>query len=696
MKRLLAFICAAAMLLAAVPGSAAFEWNERLMGEFEVYESFDSESIVYIKNAPGWTKAGTRGPYYQNGVMHMETVAGDAKDTLAYRAFTAISAGKAVIDFDIRVNEGGYFNIFTQQTDKKLSSRMASTLVNGKPKLEMQAGKDDGTVASVKNSLIDAMEYGTWYNISMVYDLDAQRVDYYVDSELKYSDARYFNNITLSDVAHLMFGATTNVSVTTRYDIKELKIGALSDLLALHYDSYNTAPGGLENVRDDLVLATSGKYGSEISWSSSDDAVISPDGRVDLTKAKGGADGQVVTLMASYSLNGQTYERSFAARVYAVDEEQVLLFDDFTEGETVSSVSNKNAEGVAEKTVADGKSVMHMSVPKGSTGNILLSGTMSAPAPYKAAAEIEFKTDAENVNLMFVQENATGKSLGRLLMKNGKLLWNGSSAIIIDENPGSGWHNVKALFDTQKDTVCIYYDNMLVQNDAGFMSVASGNEIIGYVSLFDTNNNQCGNLYIDYVKLYVPKNQEISDLVAGSLSLPAQTAGDIKMPAEGSWGAQISWESYDEDYITADGTLVKRPEIGEDAYSAELEATVTYGMGTSYVSRFVEILPREEIEYTYTVTNSDGEPISSLEGVDRVNLTLNMNINTDAAVNMFICAATYDAAGRLVSADSSAELLSGKGNTMTNSVGIAGTDAAYVKCYIWADFRPFVAIEPIR
>lgn len=698
MKRLVAFICAAAMLLGICSqASAAFEWTSDLTGEFAVYEDFASESVVQIKKAANWAKSGTRGPYYQNGIMYMMSEAGDGKDTNATRKITKISSGKAVLDFDICVTAGGAFNIYTCSAEN-VQSRIEGRIKDGKPYMYVQEWvvNSAGESGNSKTAFIDSMEYNTWYNVSVVYDLDSNTVDYYVDNQLKLSDTKIYNNNTLGNIASVIFSSTN--SVTTNYSLRNLKIGSLTDKLAMHYDSYNTAPSGLDNVKDNLTLAATGKYGSAITWSSSNEEVISSDGTVDVSKASGGADGETVTLTASYSLNNATYQRAFAAKVYPVDEETVFHYDDFTADKTVSKTKSKNSSGIIEKVTVDGKSAMHIYAPKGSSGEVKVYKDSLTGVTKKTVAEIEFKTDANKANILFVQSGT--KSLGRLMAENGKLVWKGSGVVTLTESLDESWHNVKAFFDTASNTVSIYFDNMLIWENLGFYQGNTGDitEVITLLNAAGEHvDSQSGNIWVDYVKVYSPKNQTVAELVASAIELPAEAKKDINLPTAGTWGAQIEWESYDEDYITADGAIASRPAVGESAYSAELEATVTYGMGTASRSAYVDVLPYEEIEYTYSITDENGNKVSALTGIEKVNLTLNMDVNTSGSKDMFISVAAYNGEGRLISIDTDNGTLSGRGNKLSGTVELTGlTDVSYVKCFIWENQTPYVVITPIQ
>ncbi|MBQ3426177.1 MAG: hypothetical protein IJH37_03415 [Clostridia bacterium] len=341
MKKTGIFLVTAAMLLDTVaPAMAAFEWTNELTTEFTVYEDFSGSGT--IRNKTDWQKIGPRGPSYNNGILSFGAAAGDeTKNTTATRTFDQISSEKtrfAVVDLDFKLTtkaEGMIFNV-SGSTLGNYITVINTTLTNGKLELWTDAGTSNQ--AGNHFTLIDDVETNRWYSISLVYDLENMKTDYYIDNIIALNDKNYYKNRESEALGYLTLGNIMNSEAT--FDIRSIKIGALTDKLAMHYDSYYTAPTANDwNNLTSLTLPTTTKYGSTVAWTSSDTNIIANDGTIDTSNAL--PSGSEVTLTAVYSKDGSAYTRSYTGNVYGMDEPESFAVESIVFSDEIGNEIDK-------------------------------------------------------------------------------------------------------------------------------------------------------------------------------------------------------------------------------------------------------------------------------------------------------------------------------------------------------------------
>ena len=194
MKKVISILCAGTLVFSSVsPVIAAFNWTSELINEFSVYEDFASDDVSLIKNKENWKKDGPGSPSYQNGILSFSAgTEGETKDTTATRSFDPISVDYtqfAAIDLDFRLNTKvqGMMIYVKGNSD---ATRIATTLANDKLQLWTNAGID-GETSSSKQALIDDVETGRWYSLSMIYDLVNRKIDYYIDNTIVLENINY-------------------------------------------------------------------------------------------------------------------------------------------------------------------------------------------------------------------------------------------------------------------------------------------------------------------------------------------------------------------------------------------------------------------------------------------------------------------------------------------------------------------------
>lgn len=101
------------------------------------------------------------------------------------------------------------------------------------------------------------------------------------------------------------------------------QIGFLSDTERTARDSGDLDLGDTSAVTDDLMLPTKAPYGSTVSWESSNEAVVSPDGTV--TRPPPGQGDATLVLTATVTKGDASAQRQFTIRVLArpTDAEKV-------------------------------------------------------------------------------------------------------------------------------------------------------------------------------------------------------------------------------------------------------------------------------------------------------------------------------------------------------------------------------------
>ncbi len=100
----------------------------------------------------------------------------------------------------------------------------------------------------------------------------------------------------------------------------------LTDEDAVKSDRDSINLGNLFTVEADLVLPSSGPLGSKIAWTSSDEAVISPDGKV--TRPEPGMGNANVVLTAHITKGGASAAREFQATVLAkLSDQEIVALD---------------------------------------------------------------------------------------------------------------------------------------------------------------------------------------------------------------------------------------------------------------------------------------------------------------------------------------------------------------------------------
>lgn len=142
-----------------------------------------------------------------------------------------------------------------------------------------------------------------------------------------YAADYYLKNSFLYDFR--VYDAALSAGEVTALSANKAALDAAMTAMQLNEAAGTLFPGGLENLKGNILLTVSGNYGCTIAWQSANTGVVATDGTV--TRPAYGQDTALVELTAVLSLNGQSLTKKFSASV-------VPFFDDRRSVATDSTV----------------------------------------------------------------------------------------------------------------------------------------------------------------------------------------------------------------------------------------------------------------------------------------------------------------------------------------------------------------------
>jgi len=217
--------------------------------------------------------------------------------------------------------------------------------------LKLSVGKSAGQPMEIfiSGSRQEFFPKGEWVHIAVTYDSDthkaaiyrngvAQNVQYInVESEIHEDESSHkyigfnspgynggFAKMSLDELAiySRILETTEVVKLYTQY-------GAEFDGSEIVVNDYEALNMSVKSVKKDIVLPVNGGSGSTISWKSSDESVLSKDGKV--TRPVAGEEDALVTLTAQIAYGDYVKEKSFELCVEAMPAFEDL--EDFTLGD---------------------------------------------------------------------------------------------------------------------------------------------------------------------------------------------------------------------------------------------------------------------------------------------------------------------------------------------------------------------------
>ena len=507
MKKLISTLCAGAMMFgAAAPAMAAAAWTSDLTSEFAVYDDFSNYTggiAGHTINGAAWSKSGDGVPVSGGKA----TVSSTTKTTNAAIDLTsAISSNYVAVDFDFNIttaNESSTALFYIKDSSNKDITRIQAQYKNGAMYLYTYKG-GSGDDKTTKITLISSIDTSATYNLSVIYDTVNQTVDYYVDNELKYEDGGYYPN-AITDIDKIFIQANYDNSTTTTINLSDVKLGALTDKLAMRYDSYLTAPTAddWDNLTS-LTLPTTTKYGSTVTWTSSDTDIIANNGTINTSNAL--ANGSEVTLTESYSKGGSTCSRTYDATVYGSAYDSSWTVCDFFNANSATNIRGKISDtgnaawsksGYGGPTYRNGvltiASSAADSVDAGADTDTKATLTLAEELNTNVSVEFDIKIAAAGNMPIIYFYGANESDIARIQgdVKNeatNLYVYDGNSTrtVLVSNMTADTWYSLKTVFDFENQKVDYYVNGTAVYSDYSFYKEHSASGL-GSVMIGATN-----------------------------------------------------------------------------------------------------------------------------------------------------------------------------------------------------------------
>lgn len=373
--------------------------------------------------------------------------------------------------------------------------------------------------------------------------------------------------------------------------------------------------GNTVTLVQDVTLPAAGRNGSNITWSSSREEVISSQGQV-VRPDPGEEDAQVI-LTASVTSGDVTKTKEFTLLVPALTENQLYVSYDMTvqdgmlvdrQGRCNASLAGMNESNVItdengeKKLNFTGNKNQYVKIPSG----IIEDGDESI------TIEMKFNTSQMDYawvfnlgtkdanNYVFLNPIRAGGEIAFTLKAGGK----SEQSVNIGGAVKPGEDTTAAMVFSEDQTARLYLNGKLVgttkhgynltdilkngvknpEDAIGYMGLSLyGNDpgYIGTISYFDVYNYAMSDQEV--WQNYADKNLDMTDedRIAEDQKALKLTEGELtkdflELPKVGLNGSSILWESSNPDVIATDGT-VNRPKAGEKDAEVILKAALTLG-----------------------------------------------------------------------------------------------------------------------
>jgi arabinan endo-1,5-alpha-L-arabinosidase len=384
-----------------------------------------------------------------------------------------------------------------------------------------------------------------------------------------------------------------------------------------------TARQVLRDVADDLnvpsaakdtslVLATHGVRDSEITWTSSNEAIIAADGAV--TRPNPGEGDQVVTLTATIRLNGQTLRRSFQVtvpqrqpfnRVAQFDFENSLAdtLGRFEAGTaTGDRVWTQGAVGFAagrQGQAVDLNGANGVRLPTGLISNYEYTVSFwIRPRALTAFTPAFFGAANEQIDAAGFPYSSNWVNLAPQSWDGNTMLWSGSEAWFDgsagERIPADAWTHV--AFSVNKGIVSVYLNGARTFSAGNLRDLFTGED--GVFALGVNYWDLPFNGLIDELKFYEAalSADEVRGLDIDRLAGPQLLASaaslltlgdvgavreDLRLPRTGPYASVVSWVSSDPAVIDTNGKVTRPDRDSPDAHVALTATIVLNGAQTT-------------------------------------------------------------------------------------------------------------------
>lgn len=359
------------------------------------------------------------------------------------------------------------------------------------------------------------------------------------------------------------------------YDVEETSVPAAT---ALSWDIGVLEKNIPERVKNSFLLPLKGEYGSNITWSSSDEDVIAIDGTVTPPE-----NDTPVILTATLENNGESDSASFEVTVIkGISHENILTpvtEDDYLFNENFSDVTT---EGLEEKGI----------IISGNSAIVENNSLKLTRVGSDVTARFKYTEDGMSVptGYRFNLKKSNNSSVAMIKTDSGavQFYWHSDGNLVIYNGSKSDWYNgvldkteitVSYLSNPEHNKHSLWIDDYYVGSWNSINSNTANTNALEFVLTGSVD----GDLFIDNVKIFnsnVPVDSWLAwteGILKDRISIDVKS--DLELPLVGAGSSEITWESSNTDVITNDGKVTRQ---SEDT-PVTLTATIAKGGQTKVV-----------------------------------------------------------------------------------------------------------------
>lgn len=510
--KILSLVLAAAMVLALVPAAYAasddgFAGVEEILLQetFETEVSYEEESNeVELGRGNdvfnGWKLTNTSGTSYTDSSTFKIVKESDNQVLAASKSSWTNSDGLVSMQKatnTVTTDSGLYRLSFKLKRDA--SNPGSLVLSFGGVQWVMRFDNGRLYAGAYSNSAGDSFytfSADKWYNVEIIADFKNKKYSYYVDNNviistdngLETTAVRSINQtVTPTTVTSLSIYAIRNglsgVAGAQVY-VDDIVLTAVDEKRVCEIAAEKTALAS--SVTGNISLPTAGYGGTTISWSSSNEELVSSTG--DVTRPESG-DVVPVTLTATISLGAASAEYPFTVKVLPLS---VAFYEDFEGVDAPRSVTGYNGwSETLRRGYNDGTLCWKWEITKDTAANNAarvektqeITGLSKVNANQvehnfdeisgkTASVSFKFRSDSASNWLELVLKGNTTKYFvfrmnDRAITENGSHL-NGGSAKYFANNDLSVWHTARLDLDLQNGTYDLIVDGALIGENLGY------------------------------------------------------------------------------------------------------------------------------------------------------------------------------------------------------------------------------------
>ncbi|NLC64785.1 MAG: LamG domain-containing protein, partial [Erysipelothrix sp.] len=490
----------------------------------------------------------------------------------------------------------------------------------------------------------------TWVHLG--FTVDQGTIKTYLDGELVFTGENYFdiysdteNNIFGLGVAHVdvpFKGLMDDFKVYPNDVLSESEISAYVDYAKALHNPDAIAEKVLdavdlgEYVTQDVTLPTTGILGSTITWETSHEANITPEGVV--TRPVAGEEDVTVTLTATLTLREKTYTRVYEVIVKAIPL-NASYYEYGFEGNLNESTEPTFSGTTTEKdfTVAGGnelykEGIVGDSVYLDGTTGIRLPDDMIRGSEYTISYWMKPEALTQITPAFFTIKSDAWINFMPERWDSAHLVWvaDGEARFFIDTFQPTKLNEWVLVTLTVNGSKATLYENGVEKASINDMPDVFGREGVAHFALGVNTWDIPFKGYIDELKIYaesalsaeeiqayyddvmgVISPEDIAKGIFDSITFPNEVDGNLDLPLEKN-DLSISWSTSNPHIISSTGD-VTRPNIGMSDVTVRLSATVTIDgeVFTRDYEVLVKAMPSMESLIHYTFEDSlipEGKP----------------------------------------------------------------------------------------